>query len=440
MGFLLTACNRDKDVFTPDPLFPDALVTSDISGQIVNALNQPVEGATVSLDLLNKTTDENGYFRFENIAVNARRTLLQVTKEGYFENGRAIIPNKANETQVKIQLLEKNIQAVFNGEEGETIMLPSGVVLEIPDNAVLAQNGVGYLDQVDVLAHALNPEKKEGLQKMPADLKGINSEGKLQLLESYGMFLFEWNDANQEKLNIVPGKKVAISFPISNNILAGAPETIALWHYDNVEQIWKEEGTATLQNGGYVVAIGKTGFWNYSLPHDFVSVKGVLRNENNQVLSNVSFRVEIENGGVAGFGYVDEEGRLGANVPKDLASKIIVLDECNDIDYSAVVGALNEDVLIGNVQINNSSDYSFLRGVALDCNENSVQNGYVTINVNTKNYLFPISNGTFKGHINACDITSAILIAYDVDYQKKSNPVDLEIVEIIETGEISVCF
>ena len=142
MGFLLTACNRDKDVFTPDPLFPDALVTSDISGQIVNALNQPVEGATVSLDLLNKTTDENGYFRFENIAVNARRTLLQVTKEGYFENGRAIIPNKANETQVKIQLLEKNIQAVFNGEEGETINLPSGVVLEIPDNAVLAQNGV----------------------------------------------------------------------------------------------------------------------------------------------------------------------------------------------------------------------------------------------------------------------------------------------------------
>ena len=439
MSCLLAACNQDKDVFTPDPLFPDSLVTSDISGQIINASNEPVVGAIVSLDLSTQSTDENGYFRFKNVEVKARRTLLQVTKDGYFKSGRAVIPHQASETQLEIQLLEKNIQAVFDGEMGGTVTLPNGTVLEIPDNTVLDQNGVGYANQVDILAHALTLQEKESLQKMPSDFKGINTDGKLQLLESYGMFLFDWSDANQQKLSIVPGKKVTISFPIVNNILAQAPAMIGLWYFDSAEQIWKEEGDAILQDGKYVAEVGKTGFWNFSLSHDFVSVKGVLKNENNQALSNMPFLVEIENGGVAGFGHVDKAGVIVINIPKNTTSKIVVLEECNDVDYSTTIGALSQDALVGNLQVGNSSDYSFLTGKLLDCDENKVQNGYVFFNVNTKTYIFPISDGVFKGHINACDFTSATLIAHDLDTQKSSDLIDLEIFELTEAGDISVC-
>ena len=60
--------------------------------------------------------------------------------------------------------------------------------------------------------------------------------------------------------------------------------------------------------------------------------------------------------------------------------------------------------------------------------------------MNTKNYFFPFSGGIFKGDINACDITSATLVAYDVENSKQSEPMQLEIFANTETGEISVCF
>ncbi len=437
---LLVACNPDKDIFTPNPIFSEGFVTTSISGQVLDATNQPVEGAIITLDLLDRTSDVNGFFNFSNVQVDAKRAILNVNKDGFFEGGRVVFPTKESNAPLKIRLLEKTIIGSFAGSAGGEIDLPDGVILDIPTDAVLSQDGTGFPDEVQISAYSLNPEYLEGLQNMPTDLKGETSSEKEKLLESFGIFLFDCRDIDNQKLTIVPGKKVTIKFPISNGVGSQAPSALGLWYFDITENTWKEEGTANLENGNYVAEVGKTGFWNIAIPHDFISVKGVLENQNDEVLSNMPFSIEIENGGVLGFGYADEDGKFNANVPKNLASKIKVLDECNDIDYTTTIGALNIDSQISNVKINNSGDFSHISGTLLKCDGNIVQTGYIILSVNTKTYFFPFSEGVFQGDINACDITSATLVAYDVENSKQSEPLQLEIIASTETGEISVCF
>lgn len=437
---LLVACNSDKDTFTPFELFSEGLVTTTISGQILDAMNQPVEGALITLDQLDRTSDANGFFYYKNVQVDAKRAILNVNKDGFFAGGQAIFPSKESNISLQIQLLEKAVTANFNGSAGGEITLADGVILDIPTDAVLSQNGTGFTDEVQISAYSINPEYLEGLQKMPTDLKGISNVDDEKLLESFGIFLFDWSDTNNQKLTIVPGKKVTMKFPISNGVGAQAPSTLGLWYFDVAENTWIEEGIATLQNGNYVAKVGKIGFWNIAVPHDFISVKGVLKNQSDETLSNMPYSIEIENGGVLGYGYAGAEGKFNANVPKNLASKIKVLDECNDIDYSTTIGALNIDSQISNVKINNSADFSRISGTLLDCNGNNVQTGYLILSVNTKTYFFPFSDGSFQGNINACDITSATMVAYDVENSKQSEPLQLEIFANTETGEISVCF
>jgi len=312
------------------------------------------------------------------------------------------------------------------------------VVLEIPSDAVLDQNNVGFGGEVQVAAHNLNPLTLDGLAKMPTDLKATNDLNEEQLLESFGIFLFEWTDANNQILNIVPGKKATVQFPISSSMIANAPATIDLWFYDGAN--WVEEGTATLSNGNYIAELSKTGFWNFAQPHEYISVKGILKNENNQPLSYMPFSVNAENGGVMGFGFNDDDGTFVANVPKNLASQIIILDECNDIDYIANIGALSENALVSNVKISNSLDFSRINATLLNCDNSNVQNGYVILSVDTKTYFFPIANGKLKGDINACGFSIATLVAYDVENQQKSEPLQIDVLATVDAGEINVCF
>jgi len=238
---LLTACGPDKDIFIPDPIFSQGIITSSISGYVIDENNQSVEGASVNLNQFSRTTDANGYFNFQNVQVDAERTSLTVSMQGYFEGGRAILPIEDGITQLKIKLLEKTVINSFEGSNGGTVDLQQGTVLEIPADAALDQNNVGFSGEVQVASHNLNPQNLDGLSKMPTDLKANDASNQELLLESFGIFLFEWTDASDQKLSIVPGKKATLTFPVPPSMIANAPANIGLWFFKlcrRIEQNW----------------------------------------------------------------------------------------------------------------------------------------------------------------------------------------------------------
>ncbi|MBL0273909.1 MAG: hypothetical protein IPQ06_12755 [Chitinophagaceae bacterium] len=57
---------------------------------------------------------------------------------------------------------------------------------------------------------------------MPGDLRGLNTDGNLQLLATYGMAAVEYRNGG-ELLQITSGKKALLSLPIPSSLLSIAP-------------------------------------------------------------------------------------------------------------------------------------------------------------------------------------------------------------------------
>ena len=151
---LLVACNPDKDTFTPNPIFSEGFVTTNISGQILDVMNQPVEGAIIRLDGIDRTSDANGVFYFKNAQVDSKRAILNVNKDGFFEGGRAIFPTKESNVSIKIQLLEKIVVANFDGSVGGEIALPDNCPLPVAIGTVAGAYDIDKEQAVTAYLHA----------------------------------------------------------------------------------------------------------------------------------------------------------------------------------------------------------------------------------------------------------------------------------------------
>jgi ABC-type sulfate transport system permease subunit len=101
---------------------------------------------------------------------------------------------------------------------------------------------------------------------MPGNLTGITINNEQKILQTYGMIAVEMEGSSGEALNIAGSKQATISFPIPSAMLANAPATIPLWHFDETIGVWKEEGTATKQGNAYVGVVTHFSFWNCDVP------------------------------------------------------------------------------------------------------------------------------------------------------------------------------
>jgi len=88
--------------------------------------------------------------------------------------------------------------------------------------------------------------------QLPGDLTGIGKDGKPVRLSSYGAVSVSLKDMAGKPLNLAKGKSAVIHLPIDGNLVAGSPNTIKLWSFDENKGVWIEEGVATKDGNAYV--------------------------------------------------------------------------------------------------------------------------------------------------------------------------------------------
>lgn len=441
---LLTACRKDEEMsgfFPPGPSIPEVIVNGSFYGTVTDEDNLPIENTLITFGTNTILTDKNGFFSFRDIDINERGSLLTAEKEGYFYNAKFIRSKLNNRNFTSIKLIKKTLTGTFPTNTGSTVLIGDRATIQFSANSIEQENGTPYTGDVNVYATWLNPLANDLTQRMPGDLRAINTDNDLQQLTTYGMIGVELEGEGGEALNIRSGQTAIIELFVPGELIANAPATIPLWHFDEITGFWMEEGEADLQGDKYVGTVGHFSFWNIDIPKDFITIEGTIVDRDGQTLENLLVIITDLSNGVTGSGWTDEDGVFAGAVPANENLTITVQNSCGDEIYNASIGPFSEDAIIPTFAVSEDESFTTLSGTLIDCDNNPITNGYLKVDFGDRFEIIPAeSDGTFNGTISACDATSFDLTGFDVGNVKQSNTVTITIDSpVIDLANIFVC-
>ncbi|MGC4104611.1 carboxypeptidase regulatory-like domain-containing protein [Ferruginibacter sp.] len=394
----------DTQTLEPPVVVNDATkVTATISGSVIDENNQPVVNATVTSDSYSGTTDAMGNFTFKNVNISAANGHVTVIKTGYFKGIRSFVTMPGKNNYVKIQLLKQTLTATLIASAGGTVTT-NGASIVFPANAFVTSAGAAYNGSVKVFAYWIDPTAANLPLVIPGDLRGINSSNGEYLLTTYGMVGAELQDASGNTLKIAPGKKATISFPIPAMLAASAPETIALWHFDEATARWKEEGTATKSGSNYTAAVDKFSFWNVDVPGNFVTLDLRLLNSANSLpMANTMVKITRLSNGTYVTGFTNDSGYVSGYVPKNENLKLEVITNTfctsNTVVYTQNIGPYTANASLGNINVTiPATQVITFTGTVKNCNNQPVTNGYVSLSLAGGGGTIAYTNAT--GQVN----------------------------------------
>lgn len=368
-------------------------MTADFMGRIVNENNDPMEGVTVTVGGLTSVTDVNGIFSIQNANVNERFAYIKASKHGYINGSRSLVPT-TGVNQVKIMLLEENIVATINSGESGVADLPNGVKVTFAGDYIKT-DGSAYSGAVSVVLKHLDPLDENVGDMMPGMLWAEDTNGSPRVLETFGMLAVELKGASGEKLQLAENTTAQIEVPVPAQ-LTSAPQTIPLWHFDEDNGYWKEEGFATLTNGKYVGEVSHFSFWNYDAQFPAVYLCITVVNQDGSPVANNLTTLTHNNPDYlypTSYGYTSEDGVVCGLVPQDeeLIFKVF-LSGCTNA-YEVAIGPFSSDSNIEVTLPDNNENTTTLVGQFNDCNGNSITNGYLQFNHDGGVTHIPVTNG-----------------------------------------------
>ena len=406
-----------------------------VSGFVTDENNIAVIGAAVLFGNQTATTDDYGYFSFSNVEVIQNAAVVTVKKPGYFPGIKTYIATTNKSAFFRIKLIPKITAGSFNTSNGGTVTLSNGLSVLFPADAIVnAASGVVYAGTVNVAASWINPTASDINPIMPGDLRGINAQGSLKILESFGMMAVELTDASGQLLQIAPGKKATITFPIPNAILNNAPSSIPLWYFDESLGLWKEEGLATKTGNSYIGDVSHFSFWNCDMPNNYVQFNCTILDNAGNPLPFVWVRISVTgNPYNAGWGLTDSSGYVHGAVPDNASLYLEVYNNynCGNTVYSQAFNTTNVSIYLGNISIPNSAlSLASITGTVTNCTNGPVTNGFIIMQKDNQFTRYTLSsNGVYNFSSILCSGSTPVnFIGEDAGTGEQSNSFSYTIV------------
>jgi len=416
--------------------------TARFFGTVVNENNEVVEGVTISVGGMNTLTDENGVFTIQGASVYEKFAYIKATKAGYINGSRSLVPT-SGVNQVKIMLLAENVVATINSGEQSEVSLSNGTQVNFEGDFVKA-DGVAYSGAVSVIMKHLDPMDENVSNMMPGMLFAEDASGSARVLETYGMLAVELKGTSGEKLQLADGAKAQISAPIPATMMSNAPQSIPLWHFDEENGYWKEEGAATLVNGKYVGEVSHFSFWNYDAQFPAVNLCMNIVYENGSPVANTHITLTHSNANYlfpTSHGYTNANGEVCGLVPQNEALVLqVFLQNCNQA-IEITIGPFSTDESITITVPNDNEIYSVITGTFNDCNNNAIANGYIQFNHNAGVLYIPVSNGEINFTYAFCGTAGENFTAQGIDIsgQQTTTIISGTLGTTVDLGVITSC-
>lgn len=446
----MSSCRKNIDDFVPNEItLPDysKMVNADFGGEILDENGNPMPDVAISIENKETTTDENGVFLIRDVEVSERKAYLQAKKSGYFNGSRTMIVQEDKLHFATIQLLEQTIVDNFQTADGGMVEF-QGVTLNFPADGIKLKDGGSYSGNVNVAAKYLDPTADATIEQMPGDLRGINEKGEEVVLATFGMMAVELIGDGGEELQVADGLEVEVRTPVPASYQGAAPATIPLWHFDEDQGLWVEEGMATLEGNEYVGKVSHFSFWNHDFPYPLVDIKGQVVDEDGNPIPNIRVKIQVVGEKYYGTGPTNDDGFFCGLIPKDFELELIIYGSgpCNQtILYQEIIGSFSDNVTLDPVVVVDDPGNAItatVTGRLVDCDGNPVTNGYVRGVFNGRWFnIFPDdTDGTFELSYVFCDLTDDLEIqGYDIGNALQTDLLTFPIDSDIQTGDLKAC-
>jgi len=263
-------------------------------------------------------TDTLGAFYFEHVRAKNNRIVLEADKEGYFHKSfAATYANK--DAKVRFVMNDKS-KTSFMSDVDNAIAISDKASVYFEANSFVTQAGTPYNGEVQIAYTYADPQSPFfSLVMQGGDLRGIDDNGQVQHLISYGALAVEISSNAGVPLTLAEGKTATIEMIAPEDQMANAPATIPLWYFDDIKNVWVEEGYAVLQGNKYVGQVSHFSWWNCDdpvSPNTFVT--GKVFDCSNNPLAGIAVRI----GPVTA--YTDSDGIYKSNVASGLTFSVSI--------------------------------------------------------------------------------------------------------------------
>lgn len=427
-AFVFFSCQKEMSMENGGIVpMPDLVtkVRSSVSGFVTDENDAAVSGATVQFGAAIVSTDKYGYFEARNVQVVKNSAAVTVTRTGYFKGIKTYMAQDGKSAFFRIKLIPKITVGNISATPGGTVSLANGLSIKLPAGAVVnAATNVAYTGTVNVAAHWINPEAPDINAIMPGDLRAIDANGSMKLLQTFGMAAVELTGAAGELLQIAPGKKATLTMAIPSSLNAAAPVTIPLWHFDEAVGLWKEEGSAVRTGNSYVGDVSHFSFWNCDIPANFVQFNCTLRDQTGNPLSYIPVRMTVVGTSNSVIGYTDSSGVASGAVPinSNLLMEVLPNWGCTVPVYSQAFTTTTVNVSLGTITVSMANNVATLSGTVTNCANTPVTDGYLIVHQGTWYTRYNLNNaGAFNFTRVFCSLPQSLtLVGEDVTNQQQS--------------------
>jgi len=423
----------DLSLYSPEQSTVVTSVTALISDKNGNA----IEGAIVRLGEYEYLTNENGRFLATDITLNAEGSTYTVYKEGFFRGVRRFYPQENSLHQSSVQMIEKTEIGTFDSESGGTLSNADNLSLSFSPNSIVDKDGKLVEGAVSVSAYWIDPSQTVVNEQLPGSLVGLNTNIEEVALVSYSMAAIELS-ANGEEVNIAPGEKAVIEFPIPESLETSAPEEITLWSLEEDLGIWIEEGTATKQGTRYIAEVAHFSFWNCDAYFPLVNVTGIVQDPKGSPIIGATVSASLANSSNSGSEITDSFGRFNGYIPANQVVTLeVMFDDCDVLSFE--IGPLTSDTNLGSIILYNIDSVN-LTGTVLGCDGTAVSNSFVEVETSSSTFIFETEdNGTFDIAYPTCINSEISVSALDYSTLTQGSAVNLLASQHVDFGNLVAC-
>jgi hypothetical protein len=442
---LLLSCNPSDDNIEESNFASNfgSSVSKDFIGRVVDVNDNPISNVAIAIGSKTGLTDINGIFIINDANVYEKFAFITAKKPGYIGGSRSLIPT-VGKNKVDIMLLSSAPTTTISSGVASEVSLTSGTKVNF-DGAFQDESGATYSGTVQVALNELKPSNPNLNEIMPGMLFAESADGNAKVLETFGMMNVELKGSGGQKLQIASGHSAQITMDIDASQLATCPTTIPLWHFDEVNGYWKEDGIATKTGNKYIGIVSHFSWWNCDYPSQYANLIVNVTDTSGNPIFDV--RVDIIQVGSIWprTGYTNASGLVSGIVPAGFNLTLTVLDDCGNVMVTLPIGPFSPGttttlptIVLSSI---GTSNISTVTGNLVDCSLANVTNGYVILDDGNHISFANVTSGAFSFASLVCT-TGAGFNLTGFDYNSSQTTGVLPFIYTFPTifvGNISAC-